>query len=135
MILNEKNCKFFNINETGMSDYDDILNNPIDNSDNKNLAFIIKWMRPSEYIYRCAKDIFRVNYNRLFNHRNDYKIKKYSDMMKNGIKFDMPMLNYAMKSQEGLHRAIAAMNINKDNLIPVMIVYYNVPIGKFIPTK
>lgn len=135
MILNERNCNFFKLDTTGMDKYDDIMDNPEINIDKRNLAYVIKWMRPSEYIYRCAKDIFKVDYHRLFDNRNDSKISKYSQMMKDGVKFDMPMLNYAMKSQEGLHRAIAAMNINKDNLIPVMIVYYNVPIGKFIPRR
>lgn len=133
MIINESNSNCFNTKTTGMDKYDHILNNPEYHRDVDNLTYKISWMHPSEYIMRCAKDIFNITYDRLFNNRNDGKIDGYAEKMKSGVKFDMPMLNYAQKSQEGLHRAIAAMRVNDNDYIPVMIVYHSTPMHKFKP--
>lgn len=134
MILSEsKNSKYFDTSTTGMNNYDDMIIREDYYRIVKNLVFVIKWMKPSNYIRRCADDIFNVTYERLLDHRSDSKISKYSEMMKSGIKFDMPIINYSKHSQEGLHRAIAAMSINEDELIPVMVIYDGVPLHKFTP--
>ena len=135
MIINESNCNYFDTTTTGMDKYDDILNHPDYYKLVKNITFKIRWMHPSEYISRCARDIFNVSYDRLFNNRNDYKIDKYSKEMKSGEKFDMPILNYSEHTQEGLHRAISAMRLNDEDYIPVMVLYNNLPLHRFVPNK
>lgn len=135
MILNESNSSCFNIKTTGMQKYDDLLNNKEYYEDTQNLTYKIKWMHPSSYIKRCARDIFNVDYDRLFNNRNDHKISKYAKMMRNGEKFDMPVINYSTHNQEGLHRAISAMRVSDKDFIPVLVVFNKVPLNKFIPSR
>lgn len=135
MIINESKSNYFNIETTGMDKYDNILNNPVDAENKLNRTYKIRWMHPSEYIARCARDIFNCDFDRLFDDRNDKKISKYSKMMKNGDKFDMPIINYAEHQQEGLHRSIAALRLSDEDLIPVMVIYNKVPIGKFKPVR
>lgn len=142
MILNEKKSTTeqqrsdnFDLSKTGIDKYDDMLMRPRYNREVNNLTFKIEWMNPEEYIIRCAK-LFNVSFERLFNHRFDKKIKKYRKMMEDDdIKFDMPILNYSLGTQEGLHRAIASMLIDPNELIPVMIIDDWVLTSKFNPNK
>lgn len=135
MIINERNSSYFLTDTTGMDKYDNVLHNLEKSKDTLNFAYKIRWMHPSDYILRCARDIFKIDYQRLFDNRNDHKISKYAKMMKSGVQFDMPVINYAEKQQEGLHRAIAALRLSKEDYIPVMVIYNNVPIGKFKPKR
>lgn len=142
MILNEQKSiteqqrsDNFDLSKTGIDKYDDMLMRPRYNREVNNLTFKIEWMNPEEYIVRCAK-LFNVSFERLFSHRFDKKIKKYRKMMEDdGIKFDMPILNYSLGTQEGLHRAIASMLIDPNELIPVMIIDDWVLTSKFNPNK
>ena len=120
IVKNLKKSEHFNIEQTGMEHYDLMLLVP-DKFKEKNLTYKISWMNPMSYVRRCAYDIFGVEYDYLFKSREDDKIQKYMDLMKSGAKFDMPILNYVKKSQEGLHRALAAIKLG-DAFIPVMII-------------
>lgn len=135
MIINESNSQYFRVDTTGMDKYDNILNNHDTSKNTNNLTFKIRWMHPSDYILRCARDIFNTDYDKLFDNRNDHKISKYAKMMKRGVQFNMPVINYAEHQQEGLHRAISALRLNDKDYIPVMVVYKNVPISKFKPKR
>ena len=83
-------------------------------------AFIAE-MSPKEYLERCAFEIF---YSGTLEstiapvHMED--VSKYSEMMKNGTKFDLPWLDYEDGGQEGRHRAVAAYLLGIDK-IPVLI--------------
>lgn len=136
MIINEsvKSSKF-KLDTTGMDKYDAILHDKDYSESHDNLTYKIRWMKPCNYVMRCARDIFNVDYNRLYNNRFDNKVYKYKNMMKDGTQFDMPVINYATHNQEGLHRAISAMILDSEELIPVMVVTNKVPIGQFIPDR
>ena len=135
MIINESKSKSskFLLDTTGMDKYDHIMHNKEYHEANDNLTYRIAWMKPCNYVMRCARDIFGVSYNRLYQNRFDNKVYKYKNMMKNGEQFDMPVLNYATHNQEGLHRSIAAMILDPEELIPVMVVYNKMPLDQFIP--
>ena len=128
MIINENHSRYFKLDTTGIEKYDHLLNNLEHDQIDKNWTYRIAWMRPNDYITRCARDIFNVDYDKLFDTRHDNKIYKYQLMMQDGTQFDMPVLNYATRNQEGLHRSIASMRNSEEDLIPVMIVYNKKPV-------
>ena len=139
---NKSEFEGFTIEKTGMSYYDDILETldvdkggyRIKRSAKHGVAYIAE-MSPLEYMDRCALEIFNRTY-----HSNLYgallpvgDVDKYADMMKNGTKFNLPMLNYNSAGQEGRHRALAAY-LNGIDKIPVLVVgtpEYNVTPKKF----
>ena len=114
--------KGFNITKTGMSYYDNFLNdNDLTYMENeKGLTGYIAAMSPIEYLERCANI-----YNSTFEAQvvlNDMdNVDKYAKMMQQGTKFNLPVLDYANKTQEGRHRAQAAYECNIEK-IPVLIV-------------
>lgn len=80
-------------------------------------------MSPKEYLQRCATDIFDSTYERqvravVADARHTYEL---ADMMREGTKMYMPMLNFKENRQEGRHRAVAAI-LNGIDVMPVMIV-------------
>lgn len=124
----------FKTNTTGMSFYDDFLN-PKDleyMQKQKNLTGEIVMMSPNEYFQECADRIFTNGHTvEDLKHQREAStekgggrtIDKYKDMMANGTKFDMCMLNYAQHSQEGLHRMYAAGELlGWDTKFPVLVV-------------
>jgi hypothetical protein len=76
----------------------------------KNRTGEIVQMTPREYYEDCAKYVFDMSVDELLNSRkvNEETIAKYRDDMKNGDVFPLCFINYADKSQEGLHRMLAA---------------------------
>lgn len=52
------------------------------------------------------------------------KIHKYTELMKRGEKFPLPMLNYVVGNQDGRHRALAAL-ANGAKKIPVITLRYS----------
>ena len=83
-------------------------------------------MSPNEYFRECAEYVFNgMSQQQLEDSRsaNTDTIIKYSSAMKRGDKFPMPYINYADKSQEGLHRMMAAGDVFGWNTkFPVLIV-------------
>ena len=79
-------------------------------------------MSPSEYLQRCAYQVFEdATIESTLAAIDESNVKKYADMMKNGTKFDMPYLNFMSGQQEGRHRAAAAMQAGIAK-IPVLVV-------------
>lgn len=77
-------------------------------------------MSPTEYLERCAYDIFDSTYESAVLGADTNSILKYAKQMSQGVEFDMGYLDYESKKQEGRHRAMAAelLGIKK---IPVYI--------------
>jgi hypothetical protein len=115
--------KVFNLNDTGMSYYNNFLND----KDAKYMKYAkgkigtIQYMPPDVYIEKCAYDIFNSTVEKTLRGINDINIDKYAEQMKNGEKFDLPVLDYADKTQEGRHRALAMKKLGVD-LMPVLVV-------------
>ena len=106
----------FKTNDTGTSYYNDLLE--------KGKAEIVE-MAPEEYIKECAYYIFTDStLEKTLRGRVDGDLQdteKYAQMMREGIKFNTPYLNYKDEGQEGLHRAVAAY-MNGIEKIPVVVV-------------
>lgn len=112
-----------NTTKTGMSYYDEFLNHR--DHDYKKLAKGLQgeivMMSPDDYIQSLAKDIFHKSVDRVMRGVNHENVDKYADKMKNGTKFDMPILNIADETQEGRHRALAAAQLGVKQ-IPILVV-------------
>lgn len=116
----------FRLDKTGMSAYDDVLENIKADQDgyltDGNNAYIAE-MSPVEYMDRCAIEIFEKSHyvNLIGGIEPIGSVERYAKMMKEGTKFNLPVLNYETKNQEGRHRALAAY-LNGIDKIPVLII-------------
>lgn len=117
------------LNHTGMSFYDQFLGtSELDYlRDNKNLKGTVVKMSPKEYYQNCAYKIFNTSTQKLKTERGEYdrpiieKLKNVVNIYKR--KLCMPMINYADKGQEGLHRMLAiAEMFGWDHEVPVLVV-------------
>ena len=108
--------KGFKVGESTTSYVDDALK-----SGN---AFVVE-MSPKEYLQECAYNIFNNStLERTVRGTSANSVTRYMNMMKKGIKFDTPYLNYRDKEQEGRHRAIAAYLLGYKK-IPVIVMLPN----------
>ena len=86
----------------------------------KGITAFITEMSPIEYLERCADLFDSTVESMIFSTDNDL-IYKYAEMMKSGVKFHMPWLNYVDAGQEGRHRAQAAF-LAGIKTMPVLII-------------
>lgn len=129
----------FDTKHTGMSFYDDFINNLSYMQDKKNLTAKIVELTPREYFEGCA-DIFGTSYQHQIDQTKadtgviDH-LKKVILVAKR--KFPLTFLNYAQQSQEGRHRMYVAAELTSwDTKFPVMIIdYYNKDLQKQIENK
>lgn len=122
------------LNHTGMSFYDQFLGtSELDYlRDKKNLKGTVVKMSPKEYYQDCAYKIFNTSTQKLKTERGEYD-RPIIDKLKNVVnvykrKLCMPMINYADRGQEGLHRMLAiAEMFGWDHEVPVLVVdWYDV---------
>ncbi len=99
---------------TNRPDYDDVL---MDKPDKymKNIVGEIIEMSPEEYIQRCA-DMQGTSFDEQMKNINPIRKEKVINAMSNGIKIDMPMIDYVNKFQEGRHRSMAAKELGCDKI-------------------
>ena len=133
------NQDLFDTHKTGMSFYDDLIDNPDYMRKNKNLTSKIVYMTPKEYFTEVGK-IFGNNANRQIEQtRRDTStieyLKKVINLSKK--KFPLPFIDYANNGQEGRHRMYtAAILTSWDTKFPVLIVdYYDKELQKEIENK
>ena len=117
----------FDVGDTHVSYYNEFLDPDgqkyMQNS--KNRTGEIVYMSPDEYFKICAEDIFGIPIQKLKDQRaaNADAIAEYTEAMKRGDKFPLCFVNYADKSQEGLHRMMAAGNaFGWGTKFPVLVV-------------
>lgn len=117
------------LNHTGMSFYDQFLGtSELDYlRDKKNLKGTVVKMTPTEYYQNCAYKIFNTSTEKLKRERGEYdrpiieKLKNVVNVYKR--KLCMPMINYADKGQEGLHRMLAIAELfGWEHEVPVLVV-------------
>lgn len=78
-------------------------------------------MSPKEYLERCAFEIFDgATIESTIHGTEAANVEKYTKMMRDGVKFDTPYLDYVGEGQEGRHRALAAYNLGIEK-IPVVV--------------
>jgi hypothetical protein len=110
-------------NKTNIPDFDSILFNQLSNLPQKYHDWYgeIKFLSPEEYINECAR-LQDTSYQDQFKYINKSNVDDIKENMKNGLKYNMPYLNYVNKQQEGRHRVIAASQLGQ-NKIPVLCLY------------
>lgn len=128
MIINER---YFKRQETGMSMYDDILKNPKFYSEIKNLKAKLVFMDPDVYIQKVAR-MWNQSYTQVRKSRENEKhiIDDLVNKLQQGVELDTPVINYKDKTQEGLHRALAALKLGI-KVIPVIEIDRAYPVGQF----
>lgn len=118
----------FDINDTKVSFYNNFLNDKDLKymQENKNRTGEIVYMSPDDYFRECAEYVFNgMSQQQLEDSRsaNTEAIIEYTSAMKRGDVFPLPYINYADKSQEGLHRMMAAGDaFGWDTKFPVLVV-------------
>ena len=104
----------FDVTKTGMSYYDQLIPGHPENNymkKAKNLKGEIIYLTPLEYYQECAKNIFNTSVESLKKQRSysQEHIEKLKKIIVEKKKcFPLTFLNYADKSQEGLHRMMVA---------------------------
>lgn len=91
----------------------------------KNRTGEVVMMSPDEYFRECAEKIFKISQKSLEEQRaaNTGTIIEYTSAMKRGDVFPLPYINYADKSQEGLHRMMAAGDaFGWNTKFPVLVI-------------
>jgi hypothetical protein len=127
IIKEELNSSYgFFKNKTSIPYFDSILSNQLSNLPEKYHDWYgeIKFLSAEEYINECAK-LQGTSYQQQFKFILKSKVEDIKENMSNGVKYDMPYLNYVDKEQEGRHRVIAANELNQ-NKIPVLCLYQDV---------
>jgi hypothetical protein len=127
IIKEELNSSYgFFKNKTNIPYFDYILSNQLSNLPEKyhNWFGEIKFLSAEEYINECAK-LQGTSYQQQFKFILKSKVEDIKENMSNGVKYDMPYLNYVDKEQEGRHRVIAANELNQ-NKIPVLCLYQDI---------
>jgi len=120
--LNEDNSYGFFKTVSSIPDYDKVLfgkNNELP----KKYEYWdgeIKWMTKEKYLEECSK-LQKTSYSDQLRYVIDKKVQRIMEEMNNGVKFDMPYLNYVENQQEGRHRVVAADNLGQ-KYIPVLIL-------------
>lgn len=133
------NQDLFDIHKTGMSFYDDLINNPDYMRKNKNLTSKIVYMTPKEYFTEVGK-IFGNNANKQIQQtkRDISTIDFLEKVIKvSKKKFPLSFIDYANNGQEGRHRMYtAAMLTSWDTKFPVLVVdYYDKDLQKEIDNR
>lgn len=113
--------------KTHISFYDNLLTNPDYMAKEENLKGEVVMMSPKEYYQECADKIFtRSSAQSLINQRRAdptvlEEIKEIIVKYKRQV--FLPMINYAEKQQEGLHRMLVAADLfGWDHKFPVLVV-------------
>ena len=110
-------------NKTNIPDFDAILFNQLSNLPKKYHDWYaeIKFLSAEEYIYECAK-LQDTTYQDQFKYIDKSNVEDIKKNMINGVKYNIPYLNYVNKQQEGRHRVIAANQLGQKK-IPVLCLY------------
>jgi hypothetical protein len=120
--LNEDNSYGFFKTVSSIPDYDKVLfgkNNELP----KKYEYWegeIKWMTKEKYLEECSK-LQNTSYSDQLRYVIDKKVQTIMEKMDEGVKFDIPYLNYVENEQEGRHRVVAADNLGQ-KYIPVLIL-------------
>lgn len=136
--LNESFVDVFNQNKTGISFYDDVIDPKQKDymKFEKGTVGRIEKMTAKQYFEVISKEVFGCTVSQARKGLSSSKIDKYSKMMKDGVKFNIPYINlhpYFGPSQEGRHRMAAmAKAFGEDAEGYVLVVEPYVPDDKEI---
>lgn len=124
-VLETKGCECCDYFDMGsLNDYIEI-EKPLYSIISKRRTAIIEYLKPKQYIYRIANG-FGISYeDALGGAYDENKAKSYAERMRNGEKAPIGFYTYDGSSQEGRHRAMAAMLNNCDKIPVVQIKHLN----------
>ena len=111
-------CKYFDM-ENIKNTYSG-LEHPLYYIINKDSIEKLKYISPEKYIHAVA-DGFGVSYDEAIKYVKHENVKKYAADMKRGDKFPVGFYKDNKSSQEGRHRALAAMSLGCE-YIPVVVI-------------
>ena len=112
--------KVFSTTDTGLSYYNDMMRDPVYFLRDKGMEAKVVRMSPNQYLVKSA-EIRGVSLQHELRIVNKADVEKYSIMMSHGIVFDLPVLDYVGRDQEGRHRVLAAKKLGIKS-IPVFVV-------------
>lgn len=114
--------KVFYLTTTDMPHYDQLLDPTKAEyfAKEKGEKGTIIWMTPDEALAKGA-EIHGVSMEEELRIVSEEAISKYTELMKQGEKFPLPVLDYKRKDQEGRHRLLAAKKVGVVR-VPVLIV-------------
>jgi hypothetical protein len=118
LIVEENSCDIFS-NKTNVPDYDDILNKKTPR-ELKNSEGDIIYMSPKEYLMSVAR-IQGTSYEQQLSYIERGKVTRLENMLRDGDLFDIPIIDYNRKWQEGRHRSFVAQKLGCEK-IPVLVV-------------
>jgi len=121
---------------TGMPYYDEMLAKPEYFREQKGRIAKVTYMSPDEYLRKS----YELHREKAREHGKDFTfeeymsgavypelVNEYTDKMRKGEEFPMPVIDYALGDQEGRHRAVAAKELGIKK-IPVMEIYEAEPV-------
>lgn len=120
--------EIFDTHRTGMSFYDDFFRPSEEDylRNQKNLVGTIEYMTPEEYYQECATKVFSSSAEKLKaeRKRDERTLKHLNDVIDiYNKKFPVPIINYAEKEQEGLHRMyVAGERYGWNTKQPVLVI-------------
>lgn len=118
LIMEENSCDLFS-NKTNLPDYDDILFKKTPRVLENSKGRIIK-MSPESYLRFVAR-LQGTTYEQQLSYIEQKKVKRLESKLNDGDLFDIPVIDYNRKWQEGRHRAYVAQSMGCDK-IPVLVV-------------
>lgn len=129
-LLTKKDYDGFLTNKTGMSLYDDMFDPEQTRYYEvaKDIHYVLIEMTADEYlkeVYRMFLKFDGEKYTTWESATGTFpeSVAKYSKMMKGGIKFNMPMIDWKRGGQEGRNRAVAfKKTFGEKAIMPVMIL-------------
>ena len=116
----EASTSYWDLNNTDMPYYNEILRNPEYYLEAKGVGGEITWMTPDEYMQKAAQ-IHGVPTSREYDVVMPSLVKKYANDMRSGSKLPVPVLDFDVGTQEGRHRVVAAQWLGAGK-IPVLVV-------------
>tara|TARA_R110000772_G_scaffold17946_3_gene49947 strand:+ start:112715 stop:114205 length:1491 start_codon:yes stop_codon:yes gene_type:complete len=128
-------CKYFDFSHTQAGAYYGGLTHPLYHELEKGIRHELKYVSPKRYIEEIARG-FGMSYDETMksNAINWDTVKEYAQKMKNGVEF--PIGYYKRGgSQEGRHRALAAMELGCNAIPVVLFTDVSRDEGKQIATK
>ena len=122
--LFESSQEIFNVNSTGHRIHDGIISKP---EEFPHIKSGIKYMSPAAAMKAMAKGqnkSLKQIIDRRMSKGGEEIIKKIASDLKSGIKYDVPVMDYAVGGfrQDGYHRLLAAQALNIKS-VPIFIIH------------
>lgn len=120
-MCSEDVLKYFDLTTTNIPFFDECLHDPEGCRKYRNVCFDIVLMPWYDFM-TIAAETAGLTFKKMVGAVDIVLASRYAKMMKNGVKFPLPVLRVDTSYHEGRHRIIAA-RLNGYECSPVMLVY------------